>query len=57
MKQVRLITQECLVDTVEGSDLPVEMGALESQEEDDPRRILWYKPFRVSRGDQDTSPG
>ncbi len=29
--------------TVEDSVLCVEMGALKSQEEDDPKRILWYK--------------
>ena len=31
--------------TVEDSVLCVEMGDLESQEEDDPKRILWYKPI------------
>ena len=31
--------------TVEDSVLRAEMGALESQEEDAPKRILWYKPM------------
>ena len=55
-EQLRLHTQQHLVATVEDSALRVEMGALESQEEDAPRRI-WYKPFRVSWGDQAASPG
>ena len=29
--------------TVEDSVLRPEMGVLESQEDDDPKRILWYK--------------
>jgi hypothetical protein len=33
------------VATVEDSALCTEMGALESQEGDAPRRILWYKPL------------
>ena len=31
--------------TVEDSVLSTEMGALESQEEDAPKRVLWYKPM------------
>ena len=31
--------------TVEDSVLRAEMGALESQEEDAPKRVLWYKPM------------
>ena len=31
--------------TVEDSVLCTEMGALESQEEDAPKRVLWYKPM------------
>ncbi len=40
-----LPTHQCVVVTVEDSVLCVEMGALESQEEDAPKRILWYKPL------------
>ena len=31
--------------TVEDSVLRTEMGTLESQEEEDPKRVLWYKPL------------
>ena len=31
--------------TAEDSVLRTEMGALESQEEDAPKRVLWYKPL------------
>ena len=39
-EQVRLHTQQRVVSIFEDSDLCVEMGALEPQEEDDPKRIL-----------------
>ena len=38
-------TQQRVVATVEDSALRVEMGALELQEEDAPKRILWSKPL------------
>ncbi len=44
-EQLRLHRQQRVVVTVEDSALCVEMGALESQEEDTPKRILWYKPL------------
>ena len=44
-EQVVLHTQNLVVVTVEDSSLSVEMGALEPQEEDAPKRILWYKPL------------
>jgi hypothetical protein len=40
----RLHTEQRVVDTVEDSALRAEMGSLESQEEDTPKRVLWYKP-------------
>ena len=46
-EQLRLHTYHRVVDSVEDSDLCVEMGALESQEEDVPKRILWYKPLGI----------
>ena len=39
----RLRAQQCKVATVEDSVLRIEMVRLESQEEDAPRRVLWYK--------------
>ena len=36
-------TQQRIVATVEDSVLRAEIGALESQEKDAPKRILWYK--------------
>ena len=44
-EQLRLHTHQRVVDTVEDSGLSVEMGTLETQEEDVPNRILWYKPL------------
>jgi hypothetical protein len=44
-EQLRLHSQQRVVTTVEDSALRAEMGALESQEEDSPKRILWYKPL------------
>ena len=40
-----LHTYQSIVVIVEDSVLREEMGALESQEEDAPKRILWYKPL------------
>jgi hypothetical protein len=42
-EQLRLHTQQRVVATVKDSALRAEMGALESQEEDAPKRVLWYK--------------
>ena len=44
-EQLRLHTQQRVVVTIEDSTLCVEMGTLESQEEDSPKRILWYTPM------------
>ena len=41
----RLLTEQRIVPTVEDSVLRTEMTRLESQEEDAPRRVLWYKPM------------
>ncbi len=37
--------QQCVVVTVEESVLRTEMADLESQEEDAPKRVLFYKPM------------
>jgi hypothetical protein len=44
-EHLRLHSQQSIVVTVEDSVLRTEMGALESQEEDAPKRVLWYKPL------------
>jgi len=44
-EQLRLRVQQRVVATVEDSVLRTEMASLESQEEDAPRRVLWYKPM------------
>ena len=44
-EQFRLRTQQRIVATVEDSVLRTEMENLESQEEDTPRRVLWFKPM------------
>ena len=44
-EQLCLRAQQCIVATAEDSVLRTEMGALESQEEDAPNRLLWYKPM------------
>ena len=44
-EQLGLRTQQRIVAPVEDSVLRTEMGALESQEEDAPKRFLWYKPL------------
>ncbi len=45
MEQLRQRVQQCVVATVEDSDLRTEMENLESDEEDTSRRVLWYKPM------------
>jgi hypothetical protein len=40
---LRLRSQQRIVDTVEDSVLRTEMTGLESPEEDDPKRILFFK--------------
>jgi hypothetical protein len=40
-----LACQQRVVATVEDSVLRTEMASLESQEEDAPRRVLWFKPM------------
>ena len=44
-EKFRLHTQQRVVATVEDLALCVEMGSLKSQEEDTPKRVLWYKPM------------
>ena len=44
-EQLRLHTEHRVVSTVEDSTLCVEKSVLESQEEDTPKRTLWYKPL------------
>jgi hypothetical protein len=44
-QQLRLRAQQRVVATVEQSVLRTEMENLESQEEDAPRRVLWFKPM------------
>jgi hypothetical protein len=57
----RLRSQTSIVTTVEDSVLRTEMVSLESQEEDAPNRIIWYKPMsclgqiRSHRRDEDWS--
>ena len=45
-EKLRLRVQQRVVATVEDSVLHTEMVSLESQEEDTPRRVLWFKPVR-----------
>ena len=45
VEQLRLRAQQRGVATVEDSVLRTEMENLESEEEDAPRRVLWYKPM------------
>ena len=45
-EQLSLRSQQRIVATVEDSVLRTEMTDLESLEEDDPKRILFYKPMR-----------
>ena len=44
-EQLSLRSQQRIVTTVEDSVLRMEMTGLESLEEDDPKRILYYKPM------------
>ena len=44
-EQLRLRVQQRVVATAEDSVLRTEMVSLESQEEDAPRRVLWFKPM------------
>ncbi len=44
-EQLSLRSQQSIVATVENSVLRTEMTGLESQEEDDPKRILFFKPM------------
>jgi hypothetical protein len=44
-EQLSLRSQQCMVSTVEGSVLRTEIHVLESQEEDDPKCILFFKPM------------
>ena len=44
-EELRLHMQQRVVSIVEDSSRCVEMSALESEEEDTPKRTLWYKPL------------
>ncbi len=44
-EQLSLRSQQRIVATVEESVLRMEMTGLESQEEDAPKRVLFYKPM------------
>ncbi len=44
-EQLNLRSQQRIVATVDDSVLQTEMAGLESQEEDDPKRILFFKPM------------
>ena len=44
-EQLCLRTKQRIVGTVEDSVLRTEMENLESQEEDAPKRVLWYTPM------------
>ena len=45
-EQLSLRSQQRIVSTVEESVLRMEMAGLESQEEDAPKRALFFKPMR-----------
>ncbi len=45
-EQSSLLSQQCVVTTVQESVLKMEMAGLESQEEDAPKRILFFNPMR-----------
>ena len=45
VEQLRLRSQQRIVATVEDSVLRTEMTGLESQEEDAPKRMLFFKPM------------
>ena len=44
-EQFSLRSQQCVVATVEESVLKTEMTGLESQEDDAPKRLLFFKPM------------
>ena len=44
-EQLRLRTQQRIIATAEDSVLRTEKANLESQEEDAPKRVLWFKPM------------
>jgi hypothetical protein len=44
-EQLPFRVRQHVVTTVEDSVLRTEMGRIESQEEDSPRRVLWFKPM------------
>jgi hypothetical protein len=44
-EQLSLRSQQRVVDTVEESVLKMEMAGLESQEEDAPKRLLFFNPM------------
>jgi hypothetical protein len=44
-EQLRLRSPQRVVGTAVDSVLRTEMGSLEPQEEDAPKRVLWYKPM------------
>ncbi len=44
-EQLQLRSKQRIIVTDEDSVLRTEMDNLESQEEDDPRRFLWFKPM------------
>ena len=62
-RQLSLRSQQRIVATVEDSVLRTEMAGLESQEEDAPKRILFFKPMswlgqiRSHRRDETWSAG
>jgi hypothetical protein len=45
VEQLSLRSQQRVVDTVEESVLKMEMTGLESQEEDAPKRLLFFNPM------------
>ena len=61
-EQLSLRSQQRIVATVEDSVLRTEMTDLDSQEEDDPKRILFFNPMSVlgqiktNRRDESWSP-
>ena len=44
-KQLRIRTQQRIIATAEDFVRWTEMANLESQEEDAPKRVLWFKPM------------
>ena len=44
-EQLRLRTQQRIIATADDCVLRTEMANLESQEEDAPKRVLWFKPM------------